>query len=886
MDFPVANTAPAAMTLEDFRSTCRLCFLRGQQLEDSFAVEQLVSKIEHCLGITISPNDFPATHVCARCITLLNHFDHFKQLCLGHEQTFRGIIRKHREEPGPSHPPMVVIKPEPEDPPPHYPIEVEPVEVKPEPYDEAIPSTSSYIPTRQELLRAVKTEDLQENGSQNTAPAPRPPLKRSRNLNDAAMSEIPSEPLRMVYDGHRYTLVEFFPDGTCFWRCWGYTCKKLLHIGPDGKIYTRKDSVEHSHPPCISLVSEVTIEGRKEPFALFDDVHSCTMMVFRNALFGVVPGDGCFIATCREIVAAERRTCGAKIRIQVGYASFECITPRCSGHGTELQYLIRRTAEPRDGDVIVWDEFRKKYPFYLSDGTVLNESRYLHMYVGGFRYTNQSLLWTGGSLLRCAQQKCPAKGRLMTSGLFVTPTHPHEVAEHLQGTIWSVKRQQQDRFFVHITQKKTMATLHYNTYSYALRDERRNVWCCYPDSCNAFVRIEGDFERIVEEIEHTHDGTLTVIRDDETPQSEVVLAPAKGNRKRPRDASASTVEEVRAPCEFDAQTVSPKLAVICQLLVKKTTKQPEHSTPRPNPLLHHFAGHTYSKLTVQADGRTKLECNKFRCPGRIVLNPDQSVHSSTEHSHPKTFTNYGTIRDVATDAVFLYIFINGTQKKNVTYFVCNGFRYNCMTKGSVREANSEWNCAKCNVRIMLSDGFSTIEQSAAHDHEPTDTIIPSPEGADQNPGSTSADSSWDEVIWGDHRYTSAIHMRRQNRIKWQCCQRKECRGAIFQCTDGSFEVVAPHDHEGPVQCLGEARFDHELKVMDRYAILKAGERPRCRTLIFRNQKYYEGNGSEWVCVRKLCSGKLVASADYGMLQLLEGHCHQPMNTAIRFHDES
>ncbi|KAL1400293.1 hypothetical protein pipiens_007561 [Culex pipiens pipiens] len=843
-------------------------------LEDSLAVDQLASKIEHCLGITITQDDFPATLVCSRCVTLLNHFHHFKQLCLGYERTFRDIVRKQVVPT--SYPPMVVIKPEPPD---HAPIELEPLELKQETTfdDEALPSTSSYVPA----LKPVKIEVLQENGA-----VARQSGKRSRNLNDASASEIPSEPLRMVYDGHRYTLVEFFPDGTCFWRCWGYTCKKLLHVSPEGRIYTRKDSVEHSHPACIARVSEVAVEGRRESFAVFDDVHACTMMVFRNALWGVVPGDGCFIATCREIVAAERRTCGAKIRIQVGYASFELISPRCAGHGTELQYLIRRTAEPLEGDAIVWDEFRRKYPFYLSDGSVLNESRYLHMYVGGFRYTNQSLLWTGGSLLRCAQQKCPAKGRLMTSGLFVAPTHPHEVAEHLQGTIWSVKRQQQDRFFVHITQKKTMATLHYNTYSYALRDERRNVWCCYPDSCNASLRIEGDFERVVEEIEHTHDGTLTVIRDDETPESELVLSPAKGNRKRPRDASASTVGEVRAPCELDASTSSPKLATILQLLVKKTAKQLEYTAPRTNPLLHHFNGHTYSKLTIQPNGATKLECNKFRCPGRTVLNTtNQTILSATEHSHPKTFTTYGTIQDVATGTNLLYIFINGTQKKNVTYFVCNGFRYNCLAKGSVREANSEWVCAKCTVRIMLSDGFSTIEQSSTHNHEPTDQILPSSsEGGESPPPETTP--SFDEVIWGDHRYTSAIHMRRQNRIKWQCCQRKDCRGAIFQCTDGTFEVVTPHDHEGPVQCLGEARFDRDQKVADRYAILKAGERPKCRTLIFRSQKYLEGSGNEWVCVRKLCSGKLVASEDYGMLQLVEGHCHQPMNTAIRFHDES
>uniref|UniRef100_A0A1Q3F1C9 ZAD domain-containing protein n=1 Tax=Culex tarsalis TaxID=7177 RepID=A0A1Q3F1C9_CULTA len=880
-------------SMEDFRNTCRLCFLRGQQLEDSFAVEQLTSKIEHCLGITISPVDFPATLVCSRCITLLNHFHHFKQLCLGYEQTFREIVRKHREV-IPSYPPMVVIKPEPPEHPPYQPIELEPLDVKPEPvsegYDEAIPSTSGYVPPSASnvtppLITPIKIEDLQGNTLQ------RQPAKRSRNLNDATASDIPSEPLRMVYDGHRYTLVEFFPDGTSLWRCWGYTCKKLLHISPEGLIHTRKDSVEHSHPPGITSVNEVTVEGRHELYAVFDDVHSCTMMVFRNALWGVTPGAGCFIATCREIVASERRTCGAKVRIQVGYASFEMLTPKCSGHGTALQYLIRRTAEPLEGDAIVWDEYRRMYPFYLSDGSVLEGSRYYHMYIGGFRYTNQSLLWTGGSLLRCAQQKCPAKGRLMTSGLFVAPTHPHEVAEHLQGMIWSVQRQQQERFLVHITHKKTMATLHYNTYSYALRDERRNVWCCYPDSCNASLRIEGDFERVVDVIEHTHDGTLTVIRDDETPESELVLVPAKGNRKRPRDASASTVEEVRAPCEIDASTVSPKLAALCQLLVKKTAKQLEYTVPRTIPLLHHFNFHTYSKRTVQPDGKIKLECYKFRCPGRTVLNAtDQSILSSTEHSHPKTFTNYGTIQDVATGTPHLYIFINGTQKKNVTYFVCNGFRYNCMAKGSVREANSEWICAKCSVRIMLSDGFSTIEQSSTHDHDPTDMIIPFAENPSQTPeAATSTDSqpsSWDEVIWGDHRYTSAIHMRRLNRIKWQCCQRKDCRGAVFQCTDGSFEVVTPHDHEGPVQWLGEARFDRELKMMDRYAILKAGERPKCRTLIFQNQKYYEGNVNEWVCVRKLCSGKLLASQDYGELQLIEGHCHQPMKTAIRFHHES
>lgn len=144
------------------------------------------------------------------------------------------------------------------------------------------------------------------------------------------------------------------------------------------------------------------------------------------------------------------------------------------------------------------------------------------MFVGEFRYTLVGFTWSGGEMWRCAIQRCPARCKIAElRGDFNTPVHNHDKQILLQGQIWSEARKRQENYFVVITLKKTIATLYYNTYCYALKDKQQNIWSCFPGPCHALLRIEGDFERVVEEMDHSHDGTLTFIRSDETYASQV-----------------------------------------------------------------------------------------------------------------------------------------------------------------------------------------------------------------------------------------------------------------------------------------------------------------------------------------------------------------------------
>ncbi|XP_058826763.1 uncharacterized protein LOC131686786 [Topomyia yanbarensis] len=699
--------------------------------------------------------------------------------------------------------------------------------------------------------------------------------------------------IRMVYDGHRYTFCEFFGDGTSYWRCWGQRCKKSIHMSPTGSLYSKNEVSEHNHLPTVSRIGQRPRDHGEhfDWFAVFEDATKNTIMMYKNTLWELVLGEGIYIATCKDFgsVGSDRIPCTAKMRISTDFSHFEQLG-ECLEH-IEKILIVRSAAEVVAGDPMLWKMYQEKNPLYLSDGRLFCEGRNSHLFIGGYRYTLQSLLWNGSSVWRCALQFCTAKGRITSRGYFQTAEHKHEKPEHMQGTIWNQKRQKEERYIISITLKKTMATMYYNTYCYALRDTERNVWSCYPGLCNASLRIEGDFQRVVDEMEHTHDGTLTFFRKDETPESQETIPPTKGrsSRKRPREAAEQHVTPKLPRHQAEPliiSTSSPKLEGIRQILVKPT---PIKSDVRyqQNQIVRYHNGFTYSRSSMQADGSIKLECNKFRCPGKVILYPDQSVVPKEDHSHSKSFDTYGTICDVITGENLTYILVNGTQKRNVTYFVCNGFRYHILTRSQNLATESEWQCGKCEVKISISNFFKRIEFSSSHTHEETDFIIPPESNESYTDGSrqiTGGVKQLDEVVWGSHRYTTPIYIRRLNRTKWMCFKRKRCRAYLYQNTDGSFEDMEPHNHEGPVEIVGEARYDDLLKIKDRYAILKPGERPKVRQLLFQNHKYYD-TVKGWVCIRKSCNGKIQANTDFDKLQILQGHSHQPIITMIKFQEE-
>ncbi|XP_058460695.1 uncharacterized protein LOC131436170 [Malaya genurostris] len=719
--------------------------------------------------------------------------------------------------------------------------------------------------------------------------------KKNRNSHELEQQESETTAvIRMVYDGHRYTFCEFFGDGTSFWRCWGQRCKKSVHMSPLGSIYAKNEVAEHNHLPTVFRVGQVPQGDGQEAewYAVFEDTLNNTIMMYRNTLWVLVLGEGIYIASCKDFrnQGRDRVPCDAKIRISTDFAHFEQ-TGECVDHSERLLF-VRSAAEAVPGDPMMWKMFQEKHPLYLDDGTLFSEGRNSHLFIGGYRYTLQSMIWNGSSVWRCALQLCTTKGRITCRGYFKTAEHKHEKTEHMQGMIWNEKRQQEERYIVATTLKRTMVTMYYNTYCYSLKDPQRNIWSCYPGLCNASLRVEGDFQRIVDEMDHTHDGTLMLIRQDESPESQIIIPPTKGSsRKRRRELDESQTETKLAcvkPEPLVLSETSPKLESILQTLVKRSIKPPEPKN-LVNVIIRYHGGFTYSRSTVQADGSMKLECNKFRCPGRVILTPDQTVIPKEEHTHSKSFDTCGSIRDVITGETLTYILVNGTQKRYVTYFVCDGFRYRILTKSHNMAVESEWKCGKCDVKISISNFFSRIEFSSSHNHEPTHLYIPSTQsenkintdGTQQLGGGTNQP---DEVVWGNHRYTTPIFIRRLNRTKWMCCRRKKCRAYLYQNTDGSFEDMEPHNHDGPVETVGEARYDDSLKIKDRYAILKPAERPKVRQLLFQNHKYYDTTKG-WVCNRKSCNGKIQPSSNFDMLEILEGHSHQPTITMIKFQEE-
>ncbi|XP_053685574.1 uncharacterized protein LOC128735107 [Sabethes cyaneus] len=729
-------------------------------------------------------------------------------------------------------------------------------------------------------------------------PLPKPKPKQQSTSSDSKKHSLLEETesnsvVRMAYDGHRYTLCEFFGDGTSFWRCWGVRCKKSLHMSSNGFLYAKNDSIEHEHPPSVSKLGRVTLDdGRCESFAVFQDCRNNTSLMYRNTLWDLVRGEGVYIASCKDfqITDKDQLPCSAKIRISLDYTKFEH-TGECIDH-SEKYMLIRSASKSVEGDPLIWKLYQQKHPLYLNDGSLFTGGRNSHLFIGDQRYTLQSLLWNGCSVWRCSLQFCTAKGRISSKGYFQTAEHKHDKLNRIQGFIWNEKRQKEERYIVSITVKKTLATMYYNTYCYALRDTRNNIWSCYPGLCNASLRVEGDFQRVVDEIEHTHDGTLTFVRKDETPESQETTPPTKGtSRKRVLESTdvsecKPTAKRPRIKQEPIVLSESrPKLESVLELLQKRTVKVNEKSPAKPDPILRYHGGFTYYRCHTRSNGSMRLECKKFRCPGVIVVSADQQILSKTEHTHSKNFDTCGTISDMVTGETMPYILVNGTQKRHVTYFVCNGYRYHILSKIQNLNAESEWQCGKCDVKITITNSFSHIEFGSAHEHEPTDLIIPDSQEEESVPSDFGQGTvHLDEVVWGNHRYTLPIFIRRLNRIKWMCYKRRECRGYIYQLGDGSFEDMEPHNHDGPVETLGEAGYDEFLKVKDRFAILKPGERPKVRQLIFQNYMYNESTES-WKCNRKSCNGAIQSNADFSFLRVLEGHCHQPTITSIKFLEE-
>ncbi|XP_062564722.1 uncharacterized protein LOC134227336 [Armigeres subalbatus] len=728
--------------------------------------------------------------------------------------------------------------------------------------------------------------------------------------------------IRMVYDGYRYSLWDFFPDGTTYWCCWGMRCKKAFHMSPQGLIYCKNENQEHQHPSPVSKVDHITLaNGDKELYAIYKDNLHNTILVYRNTLWDLVLGEQCYVATCQR--------CGSKLKITENFNRFEQ-SPKCTNHDNGM-VLIRVAAKPLPGDSIIWELFKQNYPLRLTDGTLYNKGRHSQMFNDGFRYTLVSLTWNGGELWRCAIQRCPARCRVTEPrGNFVTPTsHTHGRQVLLRDKIWSETRQRAETYFVVITLKKTIATLYYNSYCYALKDKQHNVWSCFPGPCHAMLRIEGNFERVVDEMEHSHDGTLTFIRDDETYASQQCYAPTIGTSKKrqkeesDQEASADIdplnllnvtldtstkiklspkhydendsimdVESSSQPSNAETQLSStnndsPKLQAIIDALVQPMPKGDQ--TPQPEQLLHYYGGYTYNRSIVQSDGSTKLQCNKPRCPGRVIVGCDKVPRVKDAHTHTKSYDCVGNICDLNGQS-YPYILVNGSQRRTATYFVCDGFRYHIQIRAS-NETEVAWQCTKCPVKATVNDSYSCIQFTSAHTHEPFDIIIPDDESTDPNiEGASSTDgpsSSFhlDEVIWGQHRYNKPIFIRRMNIAKWRCYRTKECKALLNQNAEGVFKEIEPHDHEGPIDVCGEARFDPIMKLRDRFALMKTYGKSKLRHMVFQNQIYVERDSCTWICARKSCNAHLNIYDRFDFIQPMGIHTHQPCITMILFPNE-
>ncbi|EAT48578.1 AAEL000396-PA [Aedes aegypti] len=726
--------------------------------------------------------------------------------------------------------------------------------------------------------------------------------------------------IRLIYNGYRYSLWDLFPDGTTYWCCWGIRCKKSVHMTPQGLIYSKNETQEHQHPPQVTKVDQITHEdGQKEWYAIFKDLLHNTILVYRNTLWDLVLGEQCYIATCQR--------CETVLKITENFTRFSQ-SNECSKHDDSL-ILIRVTAKPAEGDPIIWEMFKRKFPLQLTDGTIFNKGRHSQMFVGEFRYTLVGFTWSGGEMWRCAIQRCPARCKIAElRGDFNTPVHNHDKQILLQGQIWSEARQRQESYFVVITLKKTIATLYYNTYCYALKDKQQNIWSCFPGPCHALLRIEGDFERVVEEMDHSHDGTLTFIRSDETYASQKCYGPAIGTaKKRPREESESSAVEVDplsllnvsidAPATEQSNylkeepsdslmdvdslsqsnateessssvNVSPKLQEIINALVQPVPKN--DPSVLIEPLLQYYGGHTYCRTTVQKDGGIRMECNKPRCPGRIVIGPDQVPRVKDPHTHPKTYESIGSICDF-NNQYYQYILVNGSHRRMPTYFVCDGFRYNMQAKALNEDTEIVWQCNNCTAKATVTASYSHIQFSGSHTHDPHDIILPGDENSDsiaedsQDGEGPSNSFHLDEVIWDQHRYNKPIFIRRLNTSKWRCYRTRECKAHINQNAEGVFKEIEPHDHEGPIECCGEARFDPTMKLKDRFAIMKNYGKSKLRHLVFQNQIYIERNDCIWECASKSCNAQLNVYDNFDFIQAVGVHTHQPVVTQILFPNE-
>lgn len=344
------------------------------------------------------------------------------------------------------------------------------------------------------------------------------------------------------------------------------------------------------------------------------------------------------------------------------------------------------------------------------------------------------------------------------------------------------------------------------------------------------------------------------------------------------------MKPLKLPCLTAASSstsnLSPKLEAIINTLVKVAPKC-DQSSQQQNTYYH--GGYTYNRSTLQDDGNTKLECNKLRCPGRIIIAPDQTVLSQDNHTHSKTFDTVGGIKD-ANDLYYLYILVSGTQKRTVTYFVCDGFRYHVQMKALDAEAEVIWQCVKCDVKVTVNDSYSYIAMSSPHNHEPCDIIIPSDENTESNLEANNI-FQLDEIIWGEHRYNNPIYIRRMKQTKWKCYRLSSCKAYVYRNQDGCFKQMEQHNHEGPIEVCGEAGFDRTLKMKDRFAIMKHYGKSKFRHMVFQNQVYVESNSDCWNCVRYSCNAKLSVDESSYLFQLVGEHSHQPIIMVIKFQDE-
>lgn len=772
------------------------------------------------------------------------------------------------------------------------------------------------------LPDSITIDDLHKprpSTSKSIQPKLGPPLMTPENApKTRKLRETVNGSIRMIYDGYRYSLWNFFPDGTTYWCCWGIRCKKSIHMTSQGLIYAKNESQEHQHPPQVTKVDQITHEnGEKEWYAIFKDLQHNTILVYRNTLWDLVLGEQCYVATCQR--------CETNIKITENFTKF-AQSSECRNHD-EKMILIRVASKPIEGDPIIWEIYKRNFPLQLSDGTIFTKGRHSQLFIDGFRYTLVSFTWTGGELWRCAIQRCPARGKIAEPrGDFNTPVHTHEPHVMMQGKIWSEARQREEWYFVVISLKKTIATLYYNTYCYALKDRQRNIWSCFPGPCQAVVRIEGDFERVVEEMEHSHDGTLTFIRTDKTYDSQECYGPATGtSKKRPREESSSSaaayvdplsllnvtidapstessdrpeedpneyamdvdsfyqVNIKEEPSSSSPDNTSPKLQEIINALLQPVSNP--NQTPQPEPVVHYHDGYTYNRATALSDGRIRLDCNKIRCPGRVIIGNDHIGRIKDGHTHTKAYESGGSICDYDGQC-YQYIVLNDAQRGIPINFVCDGFRYNFHT----RSPNAEvvWQCDYCSVKATVNASYTYIQFDGSHTHERYDILVPTDENPESKSSNVAGPSNFffiEEVIWDQHRYNKPLYIRRLNVSKWRCFRTRECKAHLYQNAEGTLKEMESHDHEGPIEASGEARFDPTMKLKDRYAVMKSYGKSQVRHLVFQNQIYIERNPSVWNCANKLCNAQLSVYDNFDFIQAVGTHTHQPTMAIVMFRSE-